>query len=159
MFKPITDTVPDYSRIGSPRPTVVVPLTYDGDARALLEVRLWPKDWSGYSVDELEFLILVVDENAEEPEEIWDRYKASAYVETVRARVIEHVCESATKLVSAVQPEVIVMRTWAEQPHPKSFLKYEQITIMLGKLGYVISSEGLAHTGRYYWVMVKDGGA
>jgi hypothetical protein len=103
-------------------------------------------------------LITVYDERIGEAEEIWDRDLASGYVESVRHLVMECVCQATKVLVEAVQPEVIMMRTWTERPHPKSLTKYDLITDMLDNdLGYRVTRQGSGPTGRRFWVIEKVG--
>lgn len=161
MFKGLIESVPGELEIiaSGHLHTVTIPLaaSADGLSWAAAEIRLISKSWCGVAVHELKFLILVFDAEADEPEEIYDRYKASPYVGPVRELVLPCVCAAARALIEAVQPSVIYRATFATRHTDKSLEKHQIITDTIEKLGYGSATEGTDGYNRKFWVMVRDG--
>jgi hypothetical protein len=135
--------------------SILLTLDEDAERSVYLEVRLWPMSWRGVAAHDLQFLI-VVEQRGAPTAQIYCRIEAQQYVDPVREIVMLCVCEAVTRLVENVQPDVIHIVTFVQNPPDNSLPKYQMITDMLESSGYEIVQTGSDQHDRRYWLLVEQ---
>jgi hypothetical protein len=162
-LQPLIDAVPDdlVIRTEGERHSITIPVAAsdDGLKWVAIEVRLWGGHWCGHAVHEFKFAIIYLDDEDGQPVEIFDRYMAAGYLESVRPLVMPCVCAGARELVRKVQPNVIYRGTYTTRPSEKALGKHHMITDTIAKEGYEVIQEGTDSQARHYWIMAPTGDA
>ena len=141
------------------RHTITVPLAtdLDGTRWVAVEARLWGGHWRGVEVHEFKFAIIHFDSVMGEPVEIFDRYLAAGYLESVRRLVLPTACAAAEALIAHVRPRVIYRATYVTRPPEKALLKHRIITDTIVRSRYEVVLEGTDGHHRHFWIMTMTG--